>query len=48
MICEKHDLFFPQKRCPICEKERKELEYAIRIAEIKNSEPIILWDGRMR
>lgn len=46
MICEKHNRFYPTVKCPQCEKERKELEFAIRMAEIENSMPIVLWEGQ--
>ncbi len=46
MICEVHNRFFPTRKCPICEEEREELEHAIRMAEIENSRPIVIWDGR--
>lgn len=45
MICEVHKLFFPTKRCPLCEKERVALETAVRMAEIENSRPIVVWEG---
>lgn len=41
-----HKLFFPTRRCPICEKERRELEQAIFIAEIENKQPIVIWEGK--
>ncbi len=44
MICETHKKFFPQKRCPICEKERKELIEAIKIAELELKTPIVVWE----
>lgn len=46
MICEVHKLFFPTKRCPICEKEQNELKIAICMAEIENSQPIVVWEGK--
>lgn len=46
MICETHNRFFPTRKCPICEKEQRELEMAVRIAEYENSRPIVLWEGR--
>ncbi len=46
MICEVHNRFFPTRKCPICEKERKELEYAILLAEFENAHPIVIWEGR--
>lgn len=46
MICETHNKFFPTKRCPFCERENKELEYAIRLAEFENNQPIIIWESK--
>ncbi len=46
MICEKHNLFSPLRECPMCQKERKELELAIAMAEIENSQPIVIWEGK--
>lgn len=45
MICDIHKMFFPQAKCPICERERTDLELAIHIAEIENRQPIVLWEG---
>ncbi len=44
MICEKHNRWIPTNRCPICESEREELENAIRMAEIENKQPIVVWE----
>ncbi len=46
MICDTHKLFIRVGKCPHCERERKELEYEIRMAEIENSQPIIIWEGK--
>ena len=46
MICEIHNRFFPTKQCQFCEEERIELEHAIRMAEIENRQPIIIWENK--
>lgn len=46
MICEEHNRWIPTKRCPYCERERKELEWEIAKAEMENSKPIIIWEGK--
>lgn len=46
MICEKHNRFFPQRYCPLCIEEEEKLNHAIRIAEIENRQPIVLWEGK--
>ena len=46
MICEKHNRWIPTKRCPFCEKEQKELEWAIYKAEMENAQPIVIWEGK--
>lgn len=46
MICEKHNKYFPQKRCPLCEEEYEEIEHASAMAEIENKVPIVVWERR--
>lgn len=46
MLCEKHNRWIPTKRCPYCESEREKLEHAVRMAEIENKQPIVIWEGR--
>jgi hypothetical protein len=49
MICEKHNIFFPTKRCPACIEERAKeiresiiLESEIRQLEREINEPIVV------
>lgn len=46
MICEKHNRWIPIRRCIECESEKEELEHAVRMAEIENRNPIVLWEGK--
>lgn len=44
MICPKHNRYTPLSKCLICEKEEEELEIAVRLAELENSIPIVVWE----
>ena len=51
MICEKHNRFFPTRRCPLCIEELKKeiresiiLESEIRQLEQEIKRPIVLWE----